>query len=205
MGVTTATGGAVGGAATLGGTSGPIVGGVVGSSGAGLTYVVTGMTEQATTGRVPDGGSAAIALAGGGFFGVLGGAGPAPTALRPSVRIATPSPLLRWSQSPTVQQNRTTGNAAADHVAEQLRDAGFSIAGREVSVGTPFGLRRADIVLEINGRFHGIEVKSGCARRSTEQFAKDRWIDLYGGAAVGPKAKELGIDAIETMTTIHRP
>jgi len=68
------------------------------------------------------------------------------------------------------------------------------VAGREVTVDTPFGQRRYDVALRIRqtGSVHGIEVKSSDAAfdrfdgPARQQFAADRWLNRQAGVnAIG--------------------
>ena len=62
-----------------------------------------------------------------------------------------------------------------------------------------------DGIIEINGKYIGIEVKSGNASRSALQGAKDMYINLFGGKAFGPKAAQAGIQSIQGMRTFFVP
>ncbi len=92
---------------------------------------------------------------------------------------------------------RIPGISAVDDFERQALDNGFEIVGREISVNTPFGLRRYDVVLKDpeTKLIHGIEIKSSQAafdkfdRAARQQFAADRWLNSRKGAeAVGEGA-----------------
>jgi len=107
---------------------------------------------------------------------------------------------------PQITQNREHGISAAKAFAEFLKKNGMNVVGQEISVWTPFGRRQIDIVVQIGNRTHGIEVKSGNATTSVLQFAKDRWINLFGGAkAVGERAAEAGVTRVDTTVTVFVP
>jgi len=84
---------------------------------------------------------------------------------------------------------------------------GFQLVGREVTFKTPFGNRRADVLLmdPRTGRISGFEVKSSVQefnRFNPAQFAADRYINRFGANATGEKAVELGVSELDNMTKI---
>ena len=96
--------------------------------------------------------------------------------------------------------NRIRGAQAVDDFVASAQANGMQIAGRgEVSVQTPFGLRKYDLALRDPGtnELWGIEIKSseGAFNRfdapARQQFAADRWVNEYGANVVGKNA-ELG-------------
>ncbi|MCG3183560.1 MAG: hypothetical protein ICCCNLDF_01664 [Planctomycetes bacterium] len=90
-----------------------------------------------------------------------------------------------------VLKNNALGNAHADDVARQIEAAGGKVVGREITVRTPLGDRRLDIVAELpNGKVIGIEAKHGGAKLSPGQTAKDNAIRAGTGEFVGEKARE---------------
>ncbi|HUP23003.1 MAG TPA: RHS repeat-associated core domain-containing protein [Thermoanaerobaculia bacterium] len=85
------------------------------------------------------------------------------------------------------------GSAAVDDFIASARAQGYDVVGREVTVHTPFGNRRYDVVLrDPQTRLaHAVEIKStdlafarfdGPARK---QFAADRWVNQHGATGVG--------------------
>jgi hypothetical protein len=106
------------------------------------------------------------------------------------------SPLAAESAGAQVAANRIAGAQAVDDFIANAEANGAQVAGREVSVQTPFGLRRYDVVLRdpATGALQGVEVKSsvGAFNRfdaaARQQFAADRWVNQYGADAVGQNA-----------------
>lgn len=92
--------------------------------------------------------------------------------------------------------NRIAGAQAGDDFIANAEANGMRVAGREVSVQTPFGLRRYDVVLRspATGELQGVEIKSsmGAFNRfdaaARQQFAADRWVNRYGADIVGQNA-----------------
>jgi hypothetical protein len=73
----------------------------------------------------------------------------------------------------------------------------MQIAGKgEVSVQTPFGLRKYDLALRDPGtnELWGVEIKSSEGafnrfdRAARQQFAADRWVTEFGADVVGQNA-----------------
>lgn len=81
--------------------------------------------------------------------------------------------------------------------------------GTEVSVRTPFGLRRYDVVIEKVGLFHGIELKAtrGAMNRwsweARQQSAGDRWMNGRGGAETVGVWRERNLLRVDTATKIQ--
>lgn len=89
-----------------------------------------------------------------------------------------------------VRRNNALGNAHADELAREIEAAGGKVVGREITVRTPLGDRRLDIVAELpNGKVIGIEAKYGGAKLSPSQTAKDNAIRAGTGKFVGAKAR----------------
>jgi hypothetical protein len=88
---------------------------------------------------------------------------------------------------------RIPGSTAVDDFAAKAVQNGFDVVGREVSVKTPFGQRRYDIVLRNRetGAVHAVEVKSTLNAfekfddEARQQFAADRWVNRWGADALG--------------------
>lgn len=98
-------------------------------------------------------------------------------------------------------------NAVDDFVA-QARKNGFDVVGKEISVKTPFGQRRYDVVLRNRqtGTATGVEIKSSRAafnrfdEAARQQFAADRWLTNEGGLEAIGKAKGVFIeDVVKTL------
>ena len=98
------------------------------------------------------------------------------------------------------------GTPGVDAVEDYLIDEGYKIKSREISVRNAEGkLRRYDIVVESpDGNVIGIEVKSGKAARTRQQVDIDEELKKSGGFnTVGRKAKESGINRIDSVEIIH--
>ncbi len=80
-----------------------------------------------------------------------------------------------------VTSNYLRGLAAEARFRALLKSAGFDVVGRHITVLTPHGKRVTDIVIRVNNKFYGIEVKSGQAAVKWLQGLKDKWINLRGG------------------------
>jgi hypothetical protein len=80
-----------------------------------------------------------------------------------------------------VQANKVIGDAAADELAESLREAGLTVE-REVPYQTPIGPRVADLrVSDANGVRGLVEVKVGNSPYTAAQQLKDFFIqNIYG-------------------------
>jgi hypothetical protein len=96
--------------------------------------------------------------------------------------------LWRFSQAQTVTANQARGDKFRDDVATMMEQQGY-VVRKEVNRWTPFGYRRVDIevyqtesdaIRQINpiGR---IETKTGRARYSSSQEAKDNWLQHIDG------------------------
>lgn len=76
------------------------------------------------------------------------------------------------------------------------------VLGREVSVNTPFGQRKYDLVVRnrVTGAVTGVEVKSSQKaferfdEPARQQFAADRWLNREGGLEAVGKNKGMFID-----------
>lgn len=77
---------------------------------------------------------------------------------------------------PTVQENKATGDAFRDEIADQMRKEGFGIK-TEVTKNTPFGRRVIDIEVSKNDQvLGGIETKKGKSPYKPSQRAKDEYL-----------------------------
>ncbi len=84
------------------------------------------------------------------------------------------------TRSPTVQENKTKGDAFRDKVANELRGQGREVA-TEVSKSTPFGKRVMDVEVRQNGKaLGGIETKTGGSPYTPSQRAKDEYLRRVG-------------------------
>jgi hypothetical protein len=108
--------------------------------------------------------------------------------------------------------NRSSGIQKAADLAADLKGSGHNVVGTELTVRTPFGDRRIDVVIEKGGKLYGIEVKSGGATRDVPQFTKDAWTNRNPTDVVGDKVRDLervlgrqGPFQIESVVTIHVP
>lgn len=69
---------------------------------------------------------------------------------------------------------------------ELVTVGGANVVGFQVAVRTPMGLRVYDYVIRLpNGRFVGVEIKSGNATSSRIQIVKDEFVMKEGGKMVG--------------------
>ncbi len=89
------------------------------------------------------------------------------------------------------------GSLAVDDFIRQARASGFEVAGTNVAVRTPFGMRYHDVVLRHRRTqaLTAVEIKSSRSafRRfdapARQQFAADRWVNKYGEWGLGDHAK----------------
>ena len=103
------------------------------------------------------------------------------------------------------------GKDPVEDFIEHARENGFEVLGSgEISVETPFCLRRPDTVLRnpMTGRVGGVEIKSTpeeFAKTNPSQAAADRYINTFGAKAVGKNAEEAGIKDLDYMMKIQWP
>jgi pantothenate kinase type III len=91
-----------------------------------------------------------------------------------------------------VTANRLSHEEAVGDFITNAEQNGLRALGREVSVNTPFGRRVYDVVLQNEaGVITGVEIKSSAAAfarfdaAARQQFAADRWVNLYGASTIG--------------------
>lgn len=94
-----------------------------------------------------------------------------------------------------------------DDFVAQAQANGYEVVGREVTFKTPFGDRRADVLLRDprTGKISGVEVKSTLEefnKFNAQQNAADRYINRFGARAAGEKAKDIGVTSLDSMTKI---
>jgi hypothetical protein len=83
--------------------------------------------------------------------------------------------------SAQLAHNKRVGDAFRDHIASQFEAMGYQVR-KEVHYNTIFGGRRVDIEVSKNGSVLGnIETKTGNARYSSAQQAKDEWVRISKG------------------------
>jgi len=115
-------------------------------------------------------------------------------------------PPTQTTTNVSVQQNYSSGQDAAKAFFDGLEKQGIEVVARDgINIQTPLGRRIPDGIIRVSGKLIGIEVKSGNASRSAFQGAKDMYINMYGGKAVGDKAARYGIKQIEGMRTFFVP
>lgn len=98
------------------------------------------------------------------------------------------------------------GTPGVDAVENYLKEEGYTINGREISVrNSDDQLRRYDIVVTSQDDIvMGIEVKSGSATRTQQQMTIDNELISSGGLnTVGQKAVDAGVSRIDTVKVIH--
>jgi hypothetical protein len=94
-----------------------------------------------------------------------------------------------------------------DDFAAQAESAGYEVLGKEVTVRTPFGKRKLDVVLRDprTGEVGAVEVKSTLdefSKFNKQQFSADRWINRFGAEAVGENAGAAGVTRIESTVKV---
>jgi len=99
-----------------------------------------------------------------------------------------------------VRRNYAKGKAAEAVAETQLKEAGFEILGRQVTVKTSQGARRYDFVAQQGDEIVSVEVKSGKGKRTKAQKAKDKEVAEKGGKYVGKRAAEAGLEGRTAKT-----
>ena len=90
------------------------------------------------------------------------------------------SKTAKAAKAARLKQNKTTGDAFRDALADSLGKDGVEVA-KEVRRDTPLGPRVIDIEVRVNGvPVGGIEAKTGGARYGARQRAKDEWLRQNG-------------------------
>jgi RHS repeat-associated protein len=98
-----------------------------------------------------------------------------------------------------------------DDFIAQAEANGFEVIGREVTFHTPFGQRHVDVLLRNlsnPSQIGGVELKSSLEafeRLEPQQFAADRYINMFGARATGEKAAELGVVRLDSTVKILWP
>jgi len=100
-----------------------------------------------------------------------------------------------------VTTNNATGNAKARAFLNGLRQKGVNVVGEQIYIKTPLGDRIADAVIEVNGKYIAVEVKLGSGVRTALQFAKDMFINTFGGQAFGTAAGQAGMNGVTINAT----
>ena len=91
-----------------------------------------------------------------------------------------------------VTANRIAGDAFRDEVASRLEtEYGFTVLATEVTIRTPLGIRRIDILAERNGELIAFETKLGNSPYLPSQRAKDWWmanggVDVFDNGTLTP-------------------
>jgi hypothetical protein len=114
---------------------------------------------------------------------------------------------------PGAQTNARSGLRAQAAFAQFLRTSGFNVVGEKIYVDAALGQREMDIVVEVGGRYFGIEVKSGGAIYGEGPTGpKQEFNDLaisnnVGGIATGARARQANLSGvkIESVTTVYVP
>lgn len=89
------------------------------------------------------------------------------------------APEIEATELTGVQANKVIGDAAADELAESLRQTGLTVE-REVPYSTPFGTRVADLRVSGPDGVRGlVEVKVGSSSYTIGQRAKDLFIERW--------------------------
>jgi hypothetical protein len=123
---------------------------------------------------------------------------------RPRPSAAPSAARISSAPTPVQQKNYVRGLFTAKDFGQELRNQGYVIY-EEITVNTPFGQRRYDIVIRTpQGRYHAVEVKKGGAARNRHQRYSDDYVNRYGATVVGRKAQRLRIKGveIESVTSI---
>ena len=89
-----------------------------------------------------------------------------------------------------IRRNYTNGKAAEAVEERQLKEAVFEILGRKLIVKTSQGTIKYDFVVQQGDEIINVEVKSGKARRTKAQIAKDKEVAEKGGKYVGKNAPD---------------
>lgn len=126
-------------------------------------------------------------------------AGTVPSSLASNVRLY-PDGSLRTPDGKfaSVSGMPAPGTTAASNYATFLANNGVNVAGTELEVEGPIGIRRLDIgTYNPDGSIFGIEIKTGGATPDTYQAFTDMYINQFGGVGRG---RISGIPVTGTMT-----
>lgn len=97
------------------------------------------------------------------------------------------------------------GQKGVELAKQAARQRGEEIVGEEITVKTPLGKRRVDLVTRKEGKLKGIEVKTGESPYTDMQKAKDKLIEREGGEATGRKAEDANLKGkVQFPTTEER-
>ena len=111
--------------------------------------------------------------------------------------------FTKGAKAARLAKNKAKGKAAEAVAEKQLKDAGFEISGRQVTVKTSQGARRYDFVAKKDDEIVNVEVKSSNARRTKAQRLKDEEVAKKGGKYVGKNAsdelKKRGVKPTKTI------
>jgi hypothetical protein len=78
------------------------------------------------------------------------------------------------------------GTRSAENFADFLRNNGTDVVGTELSVRTPVGIRRYDIVTRnTDGSLFGLEIKTGGATPNAYQRFSDMYVNRFGATGTG--------------------
>ncbi|QDT64699.1 hypothetical protein V22_19400 [Calycomorphotria hydatis] len=99
------------------------------------------------------------------------------------------------------------GSPNVDDFVENARRNGYDVFGTEISVRTPFGLRRYDAVIRNRqtGSVLGVEIKSSRAaltrfdKAARQQKAADIWVRMNGGLQAVGKGIDIMIDDVISL------
>ena len=108
--------------------------------------------------------------------------------------------------SPTGDLPRA-GKEAVAQATRELEAMGFKIRESEVQASVAGRSRVYDLVVEKDGLFYGVEIKSGGAMPTAEQRAFDSYVRAYNGEGVriGPKGSGAGINRLKGVITYYVP
>lgn len=124
-----------------------------------------------------------------------------PEAAAPQRGVAEHARPVSGGAGPVRQGQR---GVAAERATRQ--SAGAEVEAEEMTVETPLGRRRMDLVVRgPDGQRRAVEVKTGGSRYTPLQRAKDEIIATEGGTAVGPRAQAAGLAGpIRVQTEVVR-
>ena len=129
-----------------------------------------------------------VLLLGGGGAG--GGAGKGGKGVSGSGPDAARKAAAREAKRAQLKRNRRRGAQREREVEAELKQEGHEVMGTQVSAKTPLTRRVIDILIKDKntGKIRAVEVKSGGARRSATQKAKDKAMENKGAELIGKNA-----------------